>query len=75
MWNLERELGLRNKQNVNVNDRFNVWYHRKSQFRPTGPTFTSLSTDEASMAKDFIINVLKMGYGVCHPPWSELSIK
>ena len=31
------------------NDRFNVWNHWQSQFRPTEPPFTSLSTDEASM--------------------------
>ena len=28
-------------KNKNVNDRFNVWNHRRSRFRPTGPTFTS----------------------------------
>ena len=37
--------------NVNVIDRFYVWNHRRSQFRPTGPPFTSLSTDAASMIK------------------------
>ena len=31
-------------ENVNVNDRFNIWNHRRSQFRPMGPTFTSLSS-------------------------------
>ena len=35
----------------NVNDRFNVWNHRRSQFRPMGPTFTSLFTEEASVVK------------------------
>ena len=38
-------------QGTKVNDRFNVWSHWRSQFRPTGTTFTSLSTDEASMIK------------------------
>ena len=37
--------------NVNVNDRFNIWNHRWSQFQLTGPPFTSLFTDEASMIK------------------------
>ena len=32
-------------------DSFNLWNHRRSQFRPTKPTFTSLSTDEASVVK------------------------
>ena len=35
----------------NVNDRFNVWNHWRNPFRPTGPPFTSLSTDEASLIK------------------------
>ena len=35
----------------NVNDMFNVRNHRWSQFRPTGPAFASLSTDEASVVK------------------------
>ena len=35
----------------NVNDKVNVWNHRRSQFWPMGPTFTSLSTDEASVVK------------------------
>ena len=33
---------------VNVNDKFNVWNHGRSQIRPIGPPFTSPSTDEAS---------------------------
>ena len=37
---------------VNVNDGFNVWKnHWRSQFRPKGPPFTPLSTDEASVTK------------------------
>ena len=34
-----------------VNDSFDVWNHQWSHFRPTGPTFTSLSTNEASVVK------------------------
>ena len=44
--------------NVHVNDRFNVLSHRRSQFQPTGPTFTSLSTDEASVVKRLARNVM-----------------
>ena len=43
-WTVFRSL----RRKKNVNDRFYVWNHRRSQFRPTGPPFTSLSTDEAS---------------------------
>ena len=39
------------KVNVAITDTFNVWNHRRSQFRLMGPTFTSLSTDEASVLK------------------------
>ena len=40
-----------NNNKKNLNDRFNVWNHRRSRFRPTGPTVTFLSTDEATLIK------------------------
>ena len=35
-----------------VNVRFNVWNHWRSHFQPTGPIFTSLSTDIAPASTD-----------------------
>ena len=41
-----------------VNDGFNVWNRWRSHFRPKGPTFISLSTDEASVVKCSLPHIL-----------------
>ena len=51
IWKTRNNLIRSIKNCKNVNDRFNVWNHRQSKVQPTGPPFTSLFTEEASMIK------------------------